>query len=82
MAKQSPRQTSLDEVPIGESALVTGFVEGSSPIRLVELGFIPGSTVTPLRKAPLGDPIEYALVGGRVALRASDASFVLVRRQP
>ena len=49
MAKHSPRQTSLDEVPIGESALVTGFVEGCSPLRLVELVFIPVSTVTPLR---------------------------------
>lgn len=82
MAKDASRTTSLDEVPLGEAAVVTGFVSGSSPIRLVELGFIPGSKVTPLRKAPLGDPIEYALVGGRVALRASDASSILVRRRP
>ena len=82
MAKDTARTTGLDEVPLGESAVVTGFANDCSPIRLVELGFIPGSKVTPLRKAPLGDPIEYALVGGRVALRASDASSILVRSRP
>lgn len=80
MANQPGRKVRLDEVPIGEAAIITGFADECSPLRLVELGFILGSKVTPLRKAPLGDPIEYAVVGGRVALRSSDASSIRVRR--
>lgn len=46
--------------------------------RLVDLGFWPGTRVQVVRRAPLGDPIQYALRGFRIALRRSEAARVLV----
>ncbi|MEA3502488.1 MAG: FeoA domain-containing protein [Actinomycetota bacterium] len=45
----------------------------------MEMGFVPGTRVTAIRTAPLGDPIEYAVMGSRVSIRRSDADLVIVR---
>jgi ferrous iron transport protein A len=42
------------------------------PLRLEELGFVPGTVVEILRCAPLGDPVEIELRGYRVCLRRAD----------
>ncbi len=39
--------------------------------RLADLGFVPGTDVTVLRRAPFGDPIEVELRGYRICLRES-----------
>jgi ferrous iron transport protein A len=47
--------------------------------RLLELGFIPGSTVTCLHKAPLtSNPKSYLIRGMHVALRNEEANRVTV----
>ncbi len=46
--------------------------------RLVELGLTPGQVVRVLRRAPLGDPLELAVRGARLAVRADEAADVLV----
>jgi Fe2+ transport system protein FeoA len=57
------------------AALDTSTPEGA---RLGDLGFLPGTPIRVLRRAPLGDPIEYELRGYRLCLRRSEASRVLV----
>jgi len=44
--------------------------------RLVEMGFVPGTTVSVVAVAPLGDPMEVALRGYRLAVRRSEAAHV------
>ena len=44
--------------------------------RLVEMGLVPGTTVAVAGAAPLGDPIEVALRGYRLAIRRSEAARV------
>lgn len=46
--------------------------------RLLELGFVEGVPVEVIRRAPLGDPVEYSLEGFRIALRRSEANCVEV----
>ncbi|HEX2915102.1 MAG TPA: ferrous iron transport protein A [Chloroflexia bacterium] len=46
--------------------------------RLLAMGFIRGSEVTLVRKAPLQDPIQFKLKGSSVSLRKTDAELVLV----
>jgi ferrous iron transport protein A len=48
------------------------------PPRLTELGFVPGTEVMVLRRAPLGDPIEIELRGYRVCLRRQDLATLCV----
>ena len=47
--------------------------------RLLDLGFIPGTPVEILKRAPLGDPVVYGLRGYRICLRASEAGLIRVR---
>jgi ferrous iron transport protein A len=48
--------------------------------RLMELGFLPGSTVEAARSAPGGDPRVFRVDGTEIALRRETAAQVLIRR--
>ena len=67
----------------GSSALVTALTaDGSARRRLLDLGFVPGTVVTVLRRSPLGDPTAYGIRGTIIGLRRSDADRVLVESNP
>ena len=69
----------LSELENGVSAVITkvrGY--GAFRKRINEMGFIPGTTVKVIKKAPLHDPVEYELMGYRVSLRRSEANMIEV----
>ena len=74
--------TSLSDLRLGTSARVIGLQEDTAndPIskRLSNLGFVPGRTVTPLRRAPLGDPVVYRITDYELCLRRHEARMVHV----
>ncbi|MFW5851062.1 MAG: ferrous iron transport protein B, partial [Bacteroidota bacterium] len=41
--------------------------------RINEMGFVVGTKVTAIKKAPLQDPVEYEIMGYRVSLRDTEA---------
>ncbi len=59
-------------------------VADGSPVsaRLLDLGFVPGTEVRALRRAPLGDPTLYELRGTQLCLRRSEAERIQVRALP
>ncbi len=64
----------LDDLDIGESARVVGYLEVNDySERLLRLGLIPGTQVTLQRRAPLGDPVEIRFRGYSLVLRPSEA---------
>lgn len=69
----------LGELPMGRSATVVRFPSNSGSRRFVEMGLIPGVEVTAIRVAPLGDPVEFAVMGSRISIRRADADAILVR---
>ena len=69
----------LGRLELGATGVVVGYSSEIGVRRFVEMGFVLGTRVTALRKAPLGDPIEYAVMGSRVAIRRGDANLVIVR---
>lgn len=69
----------LDELPVGSRVRVVEIRgNGKYQRRMLDMGFVPGSEVIVVRKAPLGDPIEYRVKSTAVALRQKDARSVLV----
>jgi ferrous iron transport protein A len=69
----------LGELPVGSRAHVVEIRgTGKHQRRRLDMGFVPGAEVTVLRRAPLGDPIEYRIKGTAVALRRDDANTILV----
>jgi Fe2+ transport system protein FeoA len=47
--------------------------------RLMELGFVPGSTVAAARRAPGGDPRVFRVDGSEIALRLETAALIRLR---
>lgn len=73
----------LSELPVGAHALIVEVETAADPgARLEELGFLPGTRVQLLRRAPLGDPAVYALRGTRFCVRRTEARAVRVRVLP
>jgi len=70
---------SLSSLPIGTSAVVKEFPRnGPAFLRLREMGVIPGTRITLVRTAPMGDPLEIKVRGYSLTLRKSEADHVLV----
>jgi len=69
----------LSELTIGVQAIVREFPkQGSAFLRLREMGLMPGTTITLIRTAPLGDPLEIKVRGYNLTLRKSEAEHILV----
>ena len=85
MRSLEPVAEAGDAVPLSElepgSAGLVAQVCAAEPIarRLADLGFLPGTRVQVVRRAPLGDPCVYALRGSQLCLRRSEARTVRVR---
>jgi ferrous iron transport protein A len=69
----------LSSLAVGASAVLREFPkQGVAFLRLREMGMLPGTTLTLVRTAPLGDPIEIKVRGYNLTLRKSEADHVLV----
>lgn len=78
-ALAAPART-LAELEEGEEAVIEA-IEAPPDVtrRLMELGFVPGSTVTAARSAPGGDPRVFRVDGSEIALRLETAAHVRLR---
>lgn len=69
----------LSALEIGSQASVVDYpLSGAAFLRLREMGLLPGTTITLMRKAPMGDPIEIKVRGYNLTLRKSEADHVMV----
>jgi Fe2+ transport system protein FeoA len=70
----------LDQLSIGTSAELTN-IDRSLILRprLMEMGLTPGISLSVIRVAPLGDPIEILVRGTRISLSKGDASGIHCR---
>ena len=72
----------LSDLSPGTSGRITGLADdgvgGVLVKRLRNLGFVPGRVVTPLRRAPLGDPVVYRVADYELCLRRHEARMVHV----
>ena len=73
----------LKELEIGRSAVVTA-VGGSGALRqhFLDMGVIPGTELTVVKYAPMGDPMELMIHGYQLTLRLADAAQIDVEPCP
>ena len=69
----------LKELEIGKTAVVT-VVGGEGALRqhFLDMGVIPGVSVTVVKLAPMGDPIEIRVRGYELTLRIEEAEKIEV----
>lgn len=71
----------LSLLPVGESCkLVSLNSKGLIRRRLLDLGLIRNTIISPLYKSPFGDPIAYLIRGTVIALRNEIASNIIVEK--
>ena len=70
----------LSQLQPGQSAVVTA-VGGEGALRqhFLDMGVIPGTEITLMKFAPMGDPMELRLHGYELTLRLADAQKIAVR---
>lgn len=74
-----PPPIPLSQLAVGATATVREFPKtGSAFLRLREMGLLVGTSLTLVRTAPMGDPIEIKVRGYHLTLRKSEAEHVLV----
>ncbi|AVP57333.1 FeoA family protein [Pulveribacter suum] len=81
-----PRPIALDQLPRGASATVLslhpapGDAQQALPLRLMEIGFLPGERVRVLARGfPAADPLAVRVGQATFALRRHEAALVQVQ---
>ena len=68
----------LSEIKVGESVVVESFRDEIMKLKLMEMGCLPGETVTVDRFAPLGDPMAIVVSDSIISIRIDEARNVVV----
>lgn len=64
------------ELKKGQKGIIKDSTENFLPIKLLELGCLPGNTVELLQIAPMKDPLYINVNGSHIAIRRSTAAQI------
>ena len=62
----------------GETAVISGFTDDQISVKLLEIGFLPGTAVRFNFTAPFGDPVCVSVSGYDLSLRVDEASTISI----
>ena len=67
----------LDKLPLYSCGKIDSVhCNSNTKRRLLDLGLINGTKITPILRNPMGDPIAYEIRGTIIALRKEDSSLI------
>jgi len=72
--------TTIQSLKKGEKAIIKDFDIDAIPLKLLEMGCLPGNEVELLQIAPFGDPLYLNINGSHVAIRVATAQEIEVER--
>lgn len=71
-------QNTIHTLKKGEKAIIKDFDIDLIPLKLLEMGCLPGNIVELLQIAPFGDPLYLDINGSHVAIRVETAREIEV----
>jgi ferrous iron transport protein A len=71
-------RTTINSLKKGEKAIIKDFDIDTVPLKLLEMGCLPGNTVELLQIAPFGDPLYLNVNGSHLAIRVETAQEIEV----
>lgn len=71
-------QTSIVQLKIGQQAIIKDFDIDEIPLKLIEMGCLPGNLVEILQIAPFGDPLFLNINDSLLAIRLETACKIQV----
>ncbi len=73
-------QTNLAQLKRGERAVITDVSSVHVPLKLLEMGCLPGNFVELLQVAPFADPMYLNINGTHLAIRKETALHILIEK--
>lgn len=70
----------LADLEIGDVAVIDSFDVEKLPMKLIEMGCLPGNSVGLLQVAPSKDPLYINISGSFLAIRRETALEIIVRK--
>lgn len=72
----------LSRFPLNKKGKILDYdtLQNQMPIKIIEMGLLPGTEFTILYQAPFNGPIyvEYGIEKSRIALRKEEAEYLIV----
>jgi ferrous iron transport protein A len=73
-------QDTLAQLKRGESAIITDVSSIHIPLKLLEMGCLPGNYVKLVQLAPFQDPLYLNINGSHLAIRKETATHILIEK--
>uniref|UniRef100_UPI004048FF13 FeoA family protein n=1 Tax=Flavobacterium sp. TaxID=239 RepID=UPI004048FF13 len=73
-------EISSSELKIGEVATITSINLDEIPLKLLEMGCLPGNSITLIQIEPFGDPLYFNVNDSHVAIRLETAKEITVAK--
>ena len=73
-------QLTLADLKRGEHGIITDVSSVHVPLKLLEMGCLPGNSVELLQLAPFNDPMYLNINGTHLAIRKETAIHILIER--
>lgn len=73
-------QISIAHLKRGERGIITNVSSIHIPLKLLEMGCLPGNYVELVQVAPFKDPLYLNINGTHVAIRKETASHILIEK--
>ena len=70
----------LNDLKRGEEAIIQDIITDFIPLKLIEMGCLPGNTIKLLQLAPFKDPMYLDVNGSRVAIRRETANHIIIKK--
>ncbi len=62
----------------GERGIITDISSNDIPLKLLEMGCLPGNEVQLVQKAPFADPLYLNINGSHLAIRKETAALIVI----
>ena len=65
----------------GEQGIITDISSDAIPLKLLEMGCLPGNKVELVQVAPFADPMYLNINGSHLAIRKETAALILIEKR-
>jgi len=65
----------------GERGIITDISSDAIPLKLLEMGCLPGNMVELLQVAPFSDPMYLNINGSHLAIRKETTALILIEKR-
>ncbi|TXG37031.1 FeoA family protein [Seonamhaeicola maritimus] len=73
-------QVTLAHLKRGEKGIITDVSSNEIPLKLLEMGCLPGNAVELVQVAPFADPMYLNINGSHLAIRKETAIHILIEK--